>query len=433
MQIENLMVKRVVRYGLPIVILVFYLTAAMQIEYTPDSTFIPLHLVQTLPHIGLPSGESPSPFWIFFLNVGSLFGLDPVLVAKVLSLFFSCLAILCSYLLAYEIIVDRLLAFCLSLAVAMQAWMLQLAPSGNAMPLGLLLSVGFLFFLLRNEYTVAAFVAGLACMVFWQAVLFLPLLVLDIQINSVDKRKGSKRSLLSLIIAIAAILPWFMYVVWQGLPVTTMIVPLGEFPAIAWETMIVLAVCAVLMLVGIISMARAVPDGRRFLLNQTAPFIWLAWMLVTAVVAHREFWVMVTPLLFIYSFVGLRYIARTPKRIHSLVLLLTAVLLGLNQGTLHMRVRDIMHNSIQHNRELRSIAYWLSFNADADATVAAERKGTLEYYTGRNIIDLQNGIQPKYAVTRNPEVAGYSLAYNPVADLQSPDSLITHFTLWKRE
>ncbi|MBI4536123.1 MAG: hypothetical protein HY708_07580 [Ignavibacteriae bacterium] len=434
--IQENVVRRVVRFGLPIVILVFYLTASLGFSYTPDSTFLS---VQYAKSSGLSSGDMiPSPLWLLFVTTGSVLQLDLVLTAKVFSLFFSCLAILVAYLLAYEVLVDRLLAFCVSLIVAMQSWLLQAAPSGNAIGLGLMLSLTVLFFLLRNEYILAAFTAGLCMMVFWQAVGLMLFLVVDVFINSIDRRHALNTALSATVVFVTALLPWIVFAIWRGVHPIAALVPLNEFPPVSITMSIALGVLVLMMGSGIYFLTSSGGDGRRILTNQIAPALWILWLLVVGISGNEELLFLITPLLVAYAFLGLVQLIRQ-MRLQSLGYMLPFVITGLllaqNQLTLISNTSLEMTRSNEHSSELRSIAYWLTANAETSVSVSAERRGIIGYYTDRPIGRFEPGTAPQsdLVVTAARNIDGYELAFRPIREHSELTEHDGHFAVWRKK
>src|SRR5512134_1625178 len=104
-------VSTITRYGLPFVIGIFYFTASLGFEFTDASTMRMASFVKFGFASPIADGY-PSPLWQFLLMMGEWFHLDPLLSSKVLSLVFSCLVVFVSYLVANEILRDRLIALC---------------------------------------------------------------------------------------------------------------------------------------------------------------------------------------------------------------------------------------------------------------------------------------------------------------------------------
>lgn len=339
---EHPFVGPLVRYGIPSLILVFYISASLHFNFTPDSTFAALH---ALNHTGVDS------LWSLLLRSATLFNLDALLAAKVFSLLFACFTILVSYLIANEVLRDHLLAFCVALMVSMQAWLLQLAPSGSGLCCALFLVLATIFFLLRNEYIIGAFCAGLASLVAWQAAGLLVVLAVDALINSVSKNRSVKIIASIVLVFFGVVLPWMLYSLYVGKLLLPNEVAITEVPTVlphvAFETVLLVG----LMFVGVVLLATR---DREALRSQTAVVLWI----VAASYSHQRMFVLSLPLIIVYAVLATRKVVEIfgkPHFGHLLVGILTAAILAYNQFVVHPVTKQLMEDTIADAEKLRTV------------------------------------------------------------------------------
>jgi hypothetical protein len=427
----------ITRYGLPLVIGMFYLTASLGFEFTADSAMCMAGAVKFGFASPIADGY-PSPLWHFLLMVGSWFHLDPLLTSKVLSLVFSCLAVFASYLVANELLRDRLIAFCISLAFAMQGWLVQVAPSGSALSLAVVLIMTVLFFVLRNEYVVAPFTLGLCTLVFWQAAFLLIPLCVDIWINSVSKRRASKVMLSACLVYVSALMPWGVYAWINNVAVVPVLLQVVELPAPSLWAVVVLALLGVLGVAELtFSLAKAVTrlDSIR---SNTGMLLFMVILTLSGWILHLDVWYAVVPLIVVYAFSTL---AEMLKRIagehllYSVSFVLTGLLLVHFQFDYYRGNKPSMAAAIGQASELRVAAEWIKMNASSGQRVCAERPGVLEYYSERPVDPLSHH-HPSledFVVTSQPDIAGYDIAFQPEVVPGTPAVPGQHSAVWRRK
>ncbi len=414
---------QVARYALPLVVLVFYLTAAQTFTYTADSSYASMSAARALvaaadPGGGatMPAGETPNPLWVALLAAGAAAHLDPVLVAKVLGLLFCSLAVVCTYLIAVEVLTDRLVASCASLAVAMQSWLLQLAPSGSALSLVLVLSLATVFFLLRNDYILAAMSVGLCADVCWQAVILLVLIVADIRVNSIDTSRVRRRVVLALAVFCAVVAPWIGMAVLGGFPVLTRVAPFREFPPPSAPALAGIAVLVALVCVGIIAMARADKAGRSIhsLRSHMIPLGWVLACGIVSVAGPVEMLTLALPLVIVYAFRGVLEVGLprlSPRALYSTVAAMAALIILLNQVTFATAARPRMTKSAEESGELEGVAAWLRTSVPDAARISSERNGWLAFHLGREVDPRVPGDAAEYVVSAAASLPGYVAVY----------------------
>ena len=437
---RNPVVEQIVRFGLPLVILVFYCTASLEFQYTPDSTFQMLQIARLQNEGGgsvlSAGGTTPSPLWMLLLALGSRFHLDLLLTAKVFSLFFSCSVILMLYLIAFELLRDRVLGFYLSLVFALQPWLLQAAPSGSALLFGLMLTLTSIFFLLRNDYVLSTVFVGLSTIVFPEAVVLMGLLIVDVILNSVERLRAKKVIFGRAVIYCSTLLPWLLYSAFNKISVTPVLISFGELPGWTAVSVAAFAALVMLMIAAIVLLIQSGESGRLVVRTQAATLLWVCVVMTLGFAGRREFFLMGIPLLAVYAFMGLRELIIARHREHlvyTVAFIFAGLLLVQNQVTSSSVGASIMHNAIEEERDLVSIAYWLKANTRAEATVMAEKPGIVGYYSDRAVspLTMESEMRAEYIVSRVKSVDGYAVVYDPV-DVGLDVSPAHHFALLKR-
>lgn len=431
---------QIARFGLPLIILIFYVTASLSFEYTPDSTYSTLQQVKVMSELGSPDAGSnaPSPLWMLLIVIGRLLHVDALVTAKVFSLFFSSFIILFSYLLANEVLRDHLLSFCIALVVATQWWLLQAAPSGSALGLGLLLSLVSVFFLLRNEYLLSAFFVGLTSLVFWQAVGLMALLMADVVLNSVDRRHVAKMMAGVPLVYCCIVLPWVLYAFVHGFSIVPTLVPHGEMSGFSVAAVLALSVMGGLTLAAVIVIARSGEEGRMVIRTQVAPLLWICVVLLVGSIANLDFLYMGIPLVIVYGFLGLREIlvvAGWGRLVYTVALVLTGVLIIQSQVTFGSVRSTTIQSSVDENGKLVSIAIWLKANTSAETLVVTDRPGIVGYYSDLPVTVL-NGKKENapYVVSKATELDGYDLAFTPTGEgVGEVLAVGSHYSAWKRK
>ncbi|MBM2839527.1 MAG: hypothetical protein HW412_55 [Bacteroidetes bacterium] len=427
-------VVNITRYGLPIVVGIFYLTASRGFEYTSESTFQLLNIMNNSSTVSSGDGV-PSPLWQFLLTVGGRLNLNSLLAAKVLGLVFSCIAILVVYLTANEILRDHLTAFCVSLVAAMQGWLLQIAPSGSPFTLAMTLTFAGLFFMLRNEYVVAPFMFGLCTLVSWQAVFFMIPLCVDIWMNSVSKKRAAKVLLSGCLVYLCALLPWLLFV-WKnggdGLPV---LLPVSELPQLSPFAWIVLTLLVAVAGTGFVVALRFSGNAREAVRTHSGLLMFVVVAGLIGIVYHTEMWLVVIPVVAALAFLGLAELLKHLGHQHLLYsasFVLTGLLLVHLQLDYYRVNKPAMESAIGQATELYSPAEWLRLNTTPSQTVCAEHPHILEYYAQRLVIPLKENDEAcgDFIVTSRQHVTGYEV----VSKLDRESSEVSSaYAVWRKK
>ncbi len=421
----------VTRYGLPVVVGIFYLTASLGFSYTSDSTFQLLGAARDATSV---SEGFPSPLWQFLLMIGGSLGVDQLLASKVLSLVFSSAAILVAYLVATEVLGDRLMAFCVSLVFGMEGWMLQLAPSGSALAMAILLLLTGMFFILRNEYVAAPFIFGLCTLVFWQAVVLLVPLWMDIWINSVNKRRAVKVVLSACIVYCSSLLPLVLYSWSSGSRVLPTMLRVVELPQMSVIAAVILGLLTLLGVAGLGLVMKSSEKGLEVLRTNGGVVAFTITVILVSFVYHSQVWLGALPLIIVYAYAGFAVILKRIGRqrlLYSLLFVITGLLVVHLQIEYQRTNKPSMAAAVEKNAELRILAEWLRTNSSNVSSVCAEQPGIVGYYAERPVDPLSDNEEAACAliVTSRREVAGYDLAFRPVA----PPNDGRHYAVWREK
>jgi hypothetical protein len=384
---QNPVVRTLTRYGLPIVVLVFYVTASLNLAFTPDSTFVVLQFVRSDSGIAVDASGTPSPLWLGLLKLGSFSGLDLLLVAKVFSLVFGCTVILAAFLLGSEVTGNRLLGLMAALATAMSVWVLREGPSGGALPLVITLALMTLFFLQRNEYVLAAILMGLCILLFWQGAVLALFLIVDVILNSIDKIRGVKVASSLLLVIAGVLFPWALVAWLFGLN------PLPHLPVYRGMTPDSFAGAAVVLVFALAALGffrtGTLPGTLSAELGfNITPVLWMATLLLLGVFVNSGFFLIALPIGTVYAFRAVRTIFGSfsgEKGIYQLSVILAALILVLNQVSYAFFLRPAMDLRMESVKPLMEIGAWLGLHAPADAVIVAEEQGTVGYYAQRAV------------------------------------------------
>ena len=389
-------ITQVVRIGLPVAVLIYYVSAALGFEYTPDSTYFSLQCARDLATgagLQVPQGwvgaGYPNPLWTLLIAAGHVFGLDYLLTAKILSLILGSTAIMLSYFVAHEILRDHMLAFLAVLVIGLQSWFLQVAPSGNGLPLVLCLTLASLLFLLRNEYLLSAICAGMATLVAWELFGLMALLWFDITINTKDRIQGTRIARGCLLAFVATLLPWILGALYASKPFLPELLPAGD-----GGTAALLGKTGFLLLVGfavagIVLLARSGAAGRERMRNHYSLWFWMLIMGLASLQGPEILPYLVLPLLVIYAFYGLQQIGERFVREelrYTLLIAVAGVFLLVNQLTYTLEAKPRMAVRVEREQHLTAIASWLHQYLPEGASVSARETGLLGYLSGREIL-----------------------------------------------
>lgn len=415
---EHPVVLLLTRFAVPALILLFYVTAALRFEYTPESTFATLVALDASP---------VSSVWSALLALASMLNIDPWLAAKVFSMVSCCFALLFSYLIAHEVVGDRLLALCVVLVLSMQAWLIQLAPSGSGVGFALLLTLASVFFLLRNDYLVASIIAGLATLVSWQNIVLLPVLLLDAYINSVQKSRSAKVALSILLVFASVLLPWVLYALYTGAAVLPDEVGRSDVPTFLPHLSFEMVILVGVMFVGVAMLASR---ERQLLRLHTAPLLWIA----IASFTHHVMFALTLPLIVVYAFFAVQHVMMSFGKARLAQVggvLLTALLLAYNQFVLLPATTSLIDEASTTSAGLKSAALWLRTNAQEDESISvpAEHNRLVEFYAARPI--ATSGA--RFLISADRQVSGFEVVFDPVEENPALLAASARYKVWRRK
>ncbi len=420
-------ITRIIRYGIPAVVGVYYINVYFFFDFTPDSTFL---AQQYFTGITSPAPwASPEPVWMFLSQIGSMLGLDTLLVMKVLSLLSCCCVILFSFLLGTEIIGDRFVALCVSFSLAVQSWMLHLGPSGSALPLALALMLVSLFFLFRNEYLLASIFSGVASLLLWQAGLLVGIILFDVFINSRDARRAARVAISILLVLFGMVVPWLLYA-WNT---DTGFVPsIVGFEAWPESGFLFFVPIGLLVFTGFGSLF-PLERSRQEVLKFIPLHLWIGLFLVTGASTQSvDLYYLILPAVLILGFHGLRKFLEQGGRQRSIMafsLLLTAVIVLFNQIQFFRYGNEYIRDTITQNKELEEIGVWLKVHM-VDESISTQRNGIIGYYAHTPVQQEGGNPTTHYVVTDQRDLRGYTRIFSP-ASANEIASGISYFALWK--
>lgn len=406
------------RFSVPALILIFYVTAALRFAYTPESTFAALVALQ---------GSPVSSLWSALLTLASLLTIDPWLAAKVFSMVSCCFALLFSYLIAREVLGERLLALCVVLALSMQAWLVQLAPSGSGVSVALLLTLAALFFLLRNDYLVASVVGGVAALVSWQNILLLPIVVFDAYINSVQRSRSAKVALSIMLVFASVLLPWILYALYSGMVLVPDEVGRSDVPTFLPHLSFEMVFLVGVLFVGVAMLASR---ERQVLRVHTAPLLWIA----VASFMHRVMFALTLPMIVVYAFFSVQHVIMSlgkERLVQVGGIVLTALLLAYNQLVVLPATTALMEEVSTTSAGLKSAALWLRTNAREDEAISvpAEHNSLIEFYVARPVTDTD----ARFLITADRQVAGFEVVFDPVEENPALLAATARYKVWRRK
>jgi hypothetical protein len=346
-------------------------------------------------------------------------GLDVLLVTKVLSLVFGCFALLALYLLSVEILEDRILAFCVSLIVALDPWLLQAGPSGTAATALVALCITALFFMSRGDFALASLFAGFATLVALPAVAILVSLLLEIL--AVRRGKGSMKVIAAAgLVYVAVLLPWFVYAVLKGFPLFPSFQVPGDSLAISWFGILPVGILIALALSGAIAVRRSALVRLLAGEQPTALWIWVAWTVFSMLLFCSDVWLAGLPVLALLAVHGLRAmvpVLRDETANYGRALLFVGIMLVLNQSTFFLWTKGSMLGAIEGQQDVAAIAQWIKLNCPDVAIVESEQPGALGYFlrTGAQVVPLRRTPRSQFVLAARAKVPGYKEVYRPAS------------------
>lgn len=430
--------KRLLVFTLPVVVGLFYFTAAGHFGYTPDDTYIYLQYAKNLIggqgvafNAGEPSFGITSPLWLFIISAGGKVGADLATAAKGLDLIFASLALLMFYVVAYEVIRDVAVALSATMAFSVNAWLVRWAGTGMETSLSVLLALLALWFCLRNEYFVATTMAALLFLVRPESFLLIGLIAADIYVNSFDKRRAIRVAGGMVILYAVFILPWLVYafVTFGTVVPNTALAKAGLNLSVAdafstvvdlASTMMVADGAAALVLLAagialIIHHRKSLADtdearGDRFYLVRQSilgvgwPILIAALYVATQVNVVSRYLLIITPFVSIYAFFYLHraVVASRFRRYAYLVAFCFTALVMLQQQYFYRNYVLPGIRTFEQGMEtcLIPIGRWCADHTPPDAVIFGQDIGALGYFSDRKICDGSGLVSPPLLALR---------------------------------
>lgn len=421
----------VVRYGLAITTVIFYVITILHFSYTPDSTYIYLQYAKNIAqgdgfsfNAGVPSLGVASPLWTFLISFGAVLKLDPYVVAKTFDLVFASIAIIQIFVLGYVILKDKVFAVMAAVIFSLDAWFLMWSGTGMEASLAVLLTILAVSYTFRNEYLVASFVCGVLTLVRPEGLLLFVVVQADNFLNSTDSKAALKSGIIALGMYVGVLTPWliFSYFQFGSVVSSTFLIKSSEPISVQsiWNSVVesiqVLTesqlVLLLLLVVGLVEAWRSKQWQMRRV--ELFPVLWMAALIffysVQRVRIDSSFLVPTVPLVIIYGLWGLKRIAeswRLPAgRAIYLLLFVTALTVFQNQMVYHKQLVPRMKNfTAGMNYCFKPMGYWLRTYAAPDAKVFVVDPGMLGYISEKNIYDANGVIAP--AVRKSFEGLSY--------------------------
>ena len=429
---DDLWNKRLVMFLLPLLVLVFYVTASSHFGYSPDDTYIYLQFAKNFIHgqgISFNAGESTygftSPLWMFIIVFFSKSGLDLFVTAKVLDLCLASGALIVFYLLAYEVIRDIFVALLATIAFSLNVWFIRWAGTGMETSLSVLLVLLTLLFCLRNEYLLSIIFSAMLTLVRPESCLLAGFIFYDIYINSNNKRRAVNFVVSMGSIFVAFLLPWLVYAyrtLGTIVPNTVraksgMIFDLQDTVIELWNIVTILAasdgiaiVVLVVSTVILFNFFRKNDDvGKNaeekfFVVRQSVAGI--GWIVVLPLLysfmhVHvvSRYLLLIIPLISIFAFAFVFRIllqSKYNRLAYAGVVLLAGLSIFQNQTVYHMVVKpgiEAFEEGVQSC--LIPIGVWLKDHTEADDVVMAQDIGVIGYYSERKICDVGGLASPQ--------------------------------------
>ncbi|HXG37849.1 MAG TPA: hypothetical protein VNL36_03660 [Bacteroidota bacterium] len=409
-----------VKYGMAIVVLLFYIMAVMHFEYTPDDTYIYLQYAKNIANgdgfsfnAGIPSYGVTGPLWALLIAAGAAVHLDPYVVAKTFDLFFACIAILVLYLVAFLILRDKRYALLAAMLFAFDSWFLRWTGSGMESSFAVLLVLLCTFYVYRNEYALASLVCGVLSLVRPEGALLFVILQVDNFINSTNRRASLRSMLVSTGLFAAVILPWvvFSYLHFGTIVPNTVAakssvgMSWSEYSFVAISIAKILGSTQVLCILALVAGVWVVwrKDGWKGIRLDLFAFLWIFFLtagyVVMKVQVVSRYLLLVSPFIVVYGVWGIQKIGEAWKladrtALRSIVVLVI-MSIGINQYLYHTTVVPHMNGFVEGmNNCLKPIAYWLREHTPENTVVLTPDVGLVGYISGRMMYDTAGLVSP---------------------------------------
>jgi hypothetical protein len=215
---DIVLAKRLVLIFLPLTIIIFYLTVIGHINYTPDDSYIYFQYAKNIVNgngfafnAHEPTYGVTSPLWALIISLSGIFGVDYILAAKIVDIFFASIAVLVFFLFANQVLKNHIVALLATFSFSMNAWFLRWSGTGMETSLAVLLTLLTLYYCWKHEYVVSILFSGLLFLTRPETIAMPILIVADIYINTLDRKRALKNIALSSVVFLIIVLPWLIY------------------------------------------------------------------------------------------------------------------------------------------------------------------------------------------------------------------------------
>lgn len=409
------------RYGIGLVVLVFYVTTSFHFQYTPDDTYVYLQYGRNIArgegfsfNVGTPSYGITSPVWALLIAGGTKLSLDPYIVAKTLDIVFASLAVIGVLAFAFVMIRDRIYALIAAWIFSFDAWYLRWSGSGLESSLAVLLVVLTLWYAYRKEYVTAAFIVGILTLVRPEGVLLFLAVLVDAYFNARGRRAAIRAIVGSFFLYTVVVGCWMIYtfVEFGTIVPNALASAWGDGPSVATVgngliSDFKLVGATQFVLAGFLVLGVALTFWRREILvlrEEGFPLLWLLSMPMLTVlmdvhVASRSL-LLVMPVVVIYGVWGLKRLEVasyvTPRRGLTILMVVAGISLFQNQLVYRLLVIPQMENFETGATEcLKPMAYWLRSNTPEGSSVLTPDPGIIGYVSERTVYDAAGRITPE--------------------------------------
>ncbi|MEX2117442.1 MAG: hypothetical protein WEB37_11190 [Bacteroidota bacterium] len=443
----------VLRIGLVLLILLFYVTAALHFSYTPDDTYIYLQYARNIVegngfsfNAGEPTYGVTGPLWALLIAAGNAGGLDPFVVAKTLDLLFAGLSLIMVLRLSVEILKDPVYALVATALVATDAWLLRWAGSGLETSLSVLLVLLTLFYVYRTEYAIASLSAALLTLVRPEGALLFALVQMDNMINTRNWRLAFRVSIKSTGVYLALIAPWLIYalltfgtVIPNTLNAKTSsgFSPESFIGVLRSEAGILLAsqgLTVALLLVGVfLVLWRSSP---RKVWIEVFPLAWplalLFFYIILNVQVVSRYLLLISPVIVIFGVWSVKKSAEFWKLRWqmSLGLLVSLVVISTAQNQLlyYLKVVPHMEGFVRGMEEcLRPMAYELRKGGGPETSLLTPDIGLLGYVSGAKVYDTAGIVTPNVKKSFAGLTYDEGMEQRVYRDIVRPDFVVDRF------
>jgi hypothetical protein len=428
---------------LPVIVLLFYITAAAHFGYTTDDAFIYLQFAKNLVNgngisfnAGEPTYGITSPLWLFVISLGGWLGVDVYLAAKAIDLVIASGAVLLFYFVVFEVIRDSTVSVLATLAFSLNVGLLRWAGSGMETSLSVLLVLASFLCCLRNEYLLSTIFAVLLTLTRPEAYLFAGFIAYDIYINSHEKRRAIKLVTSVLLVYVVLLAPWYLYsAVTFGTVIPNTALAKSWFSADISDMFVklkgivnILGASDGIAIAGLVAAGsylfwyfrkNALPDEMNediFYLKRVS-ILGIGWIIVIPllyVIRHvsvvQRYLLLISPLILIFAFAFLFHAlvrSRFRTYAYAVIVVFTGIIVVQSQ-TVYRKIiaPGVEAYEIGMNGSLISIGNWLRENTSPGESVFAWDIGALGYYSDRKVCDAAGLVMPEMIPYLR---AGYSM------------------------